>query len=267
VRTIKIVLAYDGAEFVGWQRQANGRSVQGVLEDALARIEGQPVPVAGAGRTDAGVHALGQVASFRLTSEIARASLRQALNGILPADIRVSRVEEAPAEFNARFAARAKTYRYRIFNAEVMSPFERRFAWHLPRALHLGAMAAAAAALNGRHDFAAFQASGSLVSSSVRTLHESRWLEETHSQSGDGPILEYQVSGDGFLRHMVRNIVGTLVEVGTGRRTPESMAELLASRDRGAAGPTAPAHGLRLVRVDYDEDGFSAGEGDEDDIA
>jgi tRNA pseudouridine38-40 synthase len=266
VRTIKIVLAYDGTEFVGWQRQANGRSVQGMLEDALARIDGRPVPVAGAGRTDAGVHALGQVASFRLTSDIAEVVLRQALNALLPADIRVMNVEEAPAQFNARFAARSKTYRYRIVNAAVLSPFERRFAWHLPRALDLKAMRAAAAALKGRHDFAAFQAAGGLVSSSVRTLYESRWLEEAHGERGGGLTLAYQVSGDGFLRHMVRNIVGTLVEVGTGRRTSASIVDVLASRDRGVAGPTAPAHGLRLVQVDYEEM-FATGEDDEDEMA
>ena len=219
----------------------------------------------GAGRTDAGVHALGQVASARIASGIARTSLGQALNALLSPDIRVLSVEDAPDEFNARFAARSKTYRYRIVNAAVMSPFERRFAWHVPRVLDVGAMGDAAAMLAGRRDFAAFQAAGGVASTSIRTLHRSRWLEQTPPGIEGGRILTYEVSGDGFLRHMVRNIVGTLVEVGTGRRAPASMAEVLASRDRAAAGPTAPAHGLCLVRVDYDagqaREGGAAGQG------
>jgi len=262
----KLTLEYDGTGYRGWQAQKNARSIQETIQEAAAKVIGPDVDVQGAGRTDAGVHALGQVASVRLTSAIARSSLRHALNAILPADVRIVDVEEAPAQFNARFEARSKTYRYRIFNAEVMNPFERWFAWHLPRALDVEAMAAAAARLTGRHDFAAFQAAGGVVSGSVRTLGESRWLEEAHGGSGRGPTLAYQISGDGFLRHMVRNIVGTLVEVGTGRRTPASMEPLLASRDRSEAGPTAPAHGLCLVRVEYEEAG-PVTEGAGDDVA
>jgi tRNA pseudouridine38-40 synthase len=253
VRTIRIVVAYDGTDFVGWQRQAKGRSVQGLLEEALARIDGTAVTVVGAGRTDAGVHALGQAASFSLAAPIDLSSLQRALNAILPCDVRAVDLAEAEPGFNARFGARSKTYRYQIVNARVMSPFLRRYAWHVPRPLDLQAMSAAAGALEGRHDFASFQAAGSDVLGTVRTLSVSRWVEGTAGEpASGGPLLTYEVRGDGFLRHMVRNIVGTLVEIGVGRRRAESVEGLLASRDRGAAGPTAPAHGLWLVAVEYD---------------
>jgi tRNA pseudouridine38-40 synthase len=252
VRTIKIVLAYDGTGFVGWQRQATGRSIQSEVEDALARIEGARVAVVGAGRTDAGVHALGQVASFRLESPIALPSLQQALNAMLPPEVRATSVAEDAPDFNARFAARSKTYRYQIVNTAIMNPFLRLYAWHVPRALDLEAMNAAAGLLRGTLDFAAFQAAGSDISGTVRTLSVSRWTSQRDGGPAGGAMLCYEVRGDGFLRHMVRNIVGTLVEVGTGRRPPQSIEAVIASCDRGAAGPTAPAHGLWLVAVEYD---------------
>src|SRR4051794_4881869 len=226
-RTFKITLAYDGTDFAGFQRQSNARSVQQVLEESLAPIEGRAVVVHGAGRTDSGVHALGQVASVKLTNPLSSADLKQALNATFnatgSADVRVLSVEEAPADFNARFAARGKLYRYRIINAELISPFERRFAWHVPRPLDLDAMREAANTLVGEHDFAAFQAAGGDVKTSVRTLVSSEWAEQaldpstpatrgTHS----GRLLTYEVAGNGFLKYMVRSIVGTLVEIGYG---------------------------------------------------
>jgi tRNA pseudouridine38-40 synthase len=245
MRTLKLTLAYDGARFVGWQRQAEGESIQGVLEDALARFEGTAVTVHGAGRTDAGVHALGQVASVRLTCGHGVETLARALNAQFPEDLRVLAIEEAPPDFHARFSARAKTYRYQIRSGGVASPFDRGYVWNVPERLDVDAMRTAAQALIGRHDFAAFQSVGTTVPDGVRTIDRSDIRTE-------GDLLLYEVTGDGFLRHMVRAIVGTLVEVGRGWRRADSIAALLAGGTRGQSGPTAPAHGLFLVRVDYD---------------
>ena len=250
MRTFKVVLAYDGTDFSGFQWQLNARSVQAELEAALAPIEGGKVPVAGAGRTDAGVHALGQVASFTLTNPIAADDLLPALNTRLPYDVRALAVEEVDPGFHARFSARSKAYRYRVSNTRVMSPFERRYAWHISRPIDLDAMREAAAELVGAHDFSAFQAKGGTTDSSVRTMSHSAWSEEL--LGGTDRMLTYDIAGSGFLKYMVRTIIGTLVEVGDGRRTPVSMRDLLAGKDRTAAGPTAPPHGLYLVRVDYD---------------
>jgi len=247
--TFKITLAYDGSDFVGWQRQPAGRSVQALVEDALSRIESAPVAVVGAGRTDAGVHALGQVASATLTHPIDAAALRRALNATLPSDVRVRVVEPAASDFNARYAARAKTYRYRIVCSDIISPFDRRFAWHLAEPIDVIAMAEAAARLEGQHDFAAFQSSGSDVATTVRGILRSQLTCST--DVGGGEQIAYDVTGDGFLRHMVRTIVGTLVEVGAGRLAPDGLDGVVASRDRSRAGRTAPAHGLCLVEVTY----------------
>ena len=255
MRILKLTLAYDGTRLVGWQRQAAGDSVQGVLEDALARFEGGPVTVHGAGRTDAGVHALGQVASVEVTFAHDPATLARALNAQLPDDVRVLAVEDAAPGFHARFDARSKTYRYCIRNGPVASPFERPFAWHVPQPLDVEAMRQAASRLLGRHDFSAFRSIGTDVADSVRTLHASAIVETAGAipwLGDDGPLLTYEVTGDGFLRHMVRAIVGTLVEVGRGWRDPAQMDALLQSGDRARAGATAPPHGLFLVRVVYD---------------
>jgi tRNA pseudouridine38-40 synthase len=250
MRTFKVTLSYDGTDFSGFQRQANARSVQAELEAALAVIEGMHVTVAGAGRTDSGVHALGQVASFTLASAIAERDLFRALNAKLPEDVRVLSAEVAAPGFNARFSARSKMYRYRISNTRVMSPFQRRFAWHISRRLDLAAMNEAARALLGEHDFSCFQAKGGKIRSTTRTMTQSEWTEEP--LPGGGRLLIYEIAGSGFLKYMVRAVVGTLVEVGDGRRGPASLRDLLVSRSRHAAGPTAPPSGLYLVRVDYD---------------
>ena len=259
-RTLKLTVAYDGTRLVGWQRQAEGDSVQALLEDALARFEGAPVVVHGAGRTDAGVHALGQVASVHVTFDHDVDTLMRALNAQLPTDVRVLRVEEAAPGFHARFDARSKTYRYLIRNAPFVTPFERAFVWHVPQPLDHAAMQSAAGLLEGTHDFAAFQSIGSDTAGSVRTInasgirrHAPPLADPLHlSGSGDADLLAYEVSGNGFLRHMVRTIVGTLVEVGRGWREPASIADILRTGRRDNAGPTAPPQGLFLVCVDYD---------------
>ena len=260
-RTLKLTISYDGTRFVGWQRQAEGVSIQGLLEDALARFEGAPVDVRGAGRTDAGVHALGQVASVRMTSAHPIDAVARGLNACLPQDVRVIDVQEAAADFHARFSARSKTYRYLLRNASQVSPFERAYVWHVPEALDLDAMRTAANALIGTHDFAAFRSTGSGTKETIRTITRSeiftnvgRTLLGPPGEPGvdDATLLAYEISGDGFLRHMVRAIAGTLVEIGRGRRPAASVAALLAGGSRAQAGATAPPQGLFLVRVDYD---------------
>ena len=259
-RTLKLTISYDGTRLVGWQRQAEGESIQGLLEQALARFEGAPVIVHGAGRTDAGVHALGQVASVCLTCDHDTDALARGLNAQLPGDVRVLRVEDVAADFHARFSARAKTYRYVIRNAPLVSPFERSYVWHLPERLDLEAMRVAAASLVGTHDVAAFQSAGSGVTDTIRTITRSELIvnvapgepDKARPTGINGGLVAYEIEGDGFLRHMVRAVMGTLVEVGRGRRPPGSMEALLAGGSRADAGATAPAQGLFLVRVDYD---------------
>jgi tRNA pseudouridine38-40 synthase len=285
VPTFKITVAYDGSEFVGWQRQANGVSIQGAIESALADLDGAAVAVAGAGRTDAGVHALGQVASFTLVRAIDAATVRRVLNATLPASIRVLAAEDVAPTFHARFAARSKTYRYRLFTGDVMNPFARAYAWHVAGPLDLDAMQRAARELEGAHDFAAFRAAGGEVRNTVREMFVSRIdvaksaiTEDTDTNGGHGQnkiavpsvggvrnrdlrgsaLIVYEVTGNGFLRHMVRTIVGSLVEIGRGRRGEGWLASVVASRERAQAGPTAPAQGLFLVSVSYDVDALAA---------
>jgi len=248
MRTLKLTLAYDGTNYVGWQRQENGLSIQQVLEDAFQPIagrDGRGPTVVGAGRTDAGVHALAQVASVTADIDLAPSSVLRALNVRLPADVRVLGVEEARPGFHAQFHATGKAYRYRIATSAVLSPFDRWFVWHTSEPRDVDAMRRAAAWLVGRHDFASFQARGASVADTVRCVERLEIVEA-------GGELIVHVAGDGFLRHMVRVMVGTLADVGAGLRDPASLTSILAARDRRAAGPTAPAAGLTLVGVRYD---------------
>jgi tRNA pseudouridine38-40 synthase len=243
-RTLKLTIAYDGTDFAGWQMQAGQRTVQGALEDALAPIDGERVVVHSAGRTDAGVHAAGQVISFALKSSIACDALVRAINVRLPQDVRVMQAEVAAEGFNARFDALHKTYHYVIFTGAVVPPPIRHFVWHVPQSLDVSAMNDAAAVLLGEHDFAAFQAAGGDVITTRREI-----LASVVTAADDR--LTYEVTGTGFLRHMVRNIVGTLVDIGRGRMPASEMIRILQSRDRAEASATAPPQGLTLWRVDY----------------
>src|SRR5262245_8975102 len=243
--SFKITIAYDGGPFVGWQRQAEGTSIQGLIEDALQELDGREVAVAGAGRTDAGVHAFAQVASFTLARDTSPEVVVRSLNGKLPQEIRVRSAEEVPASFHARFSATSKRYRYRLWTADVLNPFERAYVWHLPGRLDVAAMVDAARFVEGKHDFAAFQTVGGVGGPTERVITLSTVT------SNEDALVTYDVEGDGFLRHMVRAIVGTLFDIGRGRRGAEWMRDVIASRDRSRAGQTAPAHGLFLVRVGY----------------
>lgn len=247
MRTLKFTIQYDGTDYVGWQRQPSGVSIQQLLEDALAPIEHAVTTIHGAGRTDAGVHAVAQVASTVAANALGAPTLVRALNAALPPDVRVLTVEEMPARFHARFDARAKTYEYRIVNAPLVSAFLHRYVWHVPQPLDAEAMRTAAGALVGRHDFAGFQGTGTPVASTARTILS---IDVEDGGGFDLPLV-IRITGDGFLRHMVRNIVGTLVEVGVGRWDPWRPLAVLDSRDRSQAGRTAPAQGLFLTHVGY----------------
>jgi tRNA pseudouridine38-40 synthase len=245
MRTIKLTIAYDGTGYVGWQRQANGESIQGLIEEALSKIDNRAVTLHGAGRTDAGVHALAQVASARIACAHDPGRLLRALNANLPPAVRVFDVAVMPDEFHARFSATGKTYEYRIWNGAVVPPMLRLYNWHVPQRLDLALLRRASEAIAGEHDFGAFKGSRGVTHSSLRRMHVARWRE-----AGDGSLV-FEIAGNGFLRYMVRSLTGTLVEIGHGRRDPDDIARLLASGDRSAAGRTAPPEGLFLVKVEY----------------
>jgi tRNA pseudouridine38-40 synthase len=243
-RTLRLVVEYDGTDFAGWQRQAGQRTVQGCLEDAFRTMTGQDILVRGAGRTDAGVHALGQVASVDVVSRIPTLGFLRGLNTLLPPAIAVLEVSDMPAGWNARRSARGKIYRYLVWNHAVRSPEHARRAWHVYDALDAQAMREAAAVLLGEHDFRAFRSSDCDRKNTVRIIRRCD-LRRT------GALLSFEIEGTAFLRNMVRILVGTLVAVGKGKMSAERMRDLLESGDRTKAGVTAPARGLALVRVLY----------------
>ena len=245
MRTLKLTLAYDGTNYAGWQRQSNAVSVQQIVEEAFAPlVGGVPPTIAGASRTDAGVHAIGQVASVNTETDLSVSAVWRALNVRLPADIRVTSVEEATPGFHARFHAVNKSYRYRMVTSPVMPPFDRLYAWHAPEPKKIELMRDAATRLVGRHDFASFQARGAFITDTVRTIHRLELIDR-------GDEIQIECDGDGFLRHMVRALAGTLAECGTGLRSASSLTTILNAKDRRAAGATAPACGLTLLAVRY----------------
>jgi tRNA pseudouridine38-40 synthase len=244
MRNFKITIQYDGTDYHGWQIQPNGRTIQGELTRAVSLLEHRPVTIYGAGRTDAGVHAEGQVANFFLERDLDSRVLRDALNGNLERDIRIVKVETASEKFNARNSATGKVYRYRIWTDEVVSPFARRYVSHYRGQLDVEEMRRGAAHLIGTHDFSAFTVLDSDVEDHIRTLATLQ-IEQSANE------ISIVAIADGFLRYMVRAIVGTLTDVGRGKRTAQSVKEALVSGERSVAGPTAQACGLTLVRVDY----------------
>jgi tRNA pseudouridine38-40 synthase len=247
----RLTIQYDGTDFAGWQVQAQGeRTVQGELERALALLEGEPVALHGAGRTDAGVHAEGQVASARLKREWTPERLRDAINGNVGRDLRVIACEVVAEDFHARFSARGKTYRYYLFNENFISPFVVRYAHHEPRALDVERMRECARLFLGVHDWSAFSAAQADVENRVRNLTRLE-VAEFWSDQARGHMIEITASADGFLRYMVRSIAGTLLAVGRGEIDGETITRALATGDRTLAGATAPAKGLTLVEVNY----------------
>ena len=241
---IKLTVEYDGTRYHGWQIQANGETIQAVLERAVSTFLGKSTRITGSGRTDAGVHALGQVANFFCDQDPDLRRMRLGLNALTPEDISITAVECVADSFDARRDGRSRVYEYHILNRPTPSPFYLNRAWHVHEPLALEAMREAVHCLQGEHDFSSFRAAGCDALHPVRKVY--RTVLEEH-----GEILVYTIEATAFLRHMVRNIVGTLVEVGRGMRSSQSFAELLESRDRTQAGPTAPPHGLYLVKVKY----------------
>ncbi len=247
MRRLRLTLEYDGGGFRGWQLQPGQRTVQGVVETAFQQVLQAEVRVVGAGRTDAGVHARGQVAHADVPGALAPLALRRALNAVLPADLAVIELREAAPDFHARRNARSKSYVYRILNRAVPSPERRGVTWHIRSRLDLDAMREAAAILRGEHDFAAFRGAHGGAPAGESTLRTLDRLEVVR----EGDEVRIVAAGRSFLRHMVRNLAGTLVDVGLGRSSPDDVAAILASRERARAGPTGPPHALCLERVCY----------------
>lgn len=243
-KRIRMIVAYDGTNYHGWQIQNNGITIESELNRCLTALLKEPIQVCGASRTDSGVHALGNVAVFDTLSRMPAEKIAYALNQRLPEDIRIQKSEEVPPDWHPRYCESRKTYEYRIYRGEFAQPVKRLYSYFTYHSLDVDRMRKAAACLEGEHDFKSFCQSGAQVQSTVRTLY-GLWVEE------QGPDIVIRVCGNGFLYNMVRIIVGTLLEVGQGKREPESMRDILEAKDRAAAGPTAPAHGLTLVRYEF----------------
>lgn len=245
MRNIRLLIEYEGTDFHGWQKQPDQRTVQGVIEEVLERLLGHKVRLIGASRTDSGVHALGQVANFKTTSKFPLPELKRALNALLPEDVVILEAEEAPLDFHARFWAKSKVYEYKIFQRGTRSPFVRRYYWHLPEELDLERMEKCCKLILGTHDFSSFRLSGSDSKNPIRDMLRA----EVHRRTPQEVVFIFEATG--FLRGMVRSLVGTLVDVGRGKLTLEQFKEILDARDRSKASPTAPPQGLYLVEVKY----------------
>jgi len=241
----KITIEYDGSAYHGWQRQASERTIQGEIENALKTMTGNTITVTGSGRTDAGVHALNQTANFRCTTSLTPEVFLKGLNSLLSEDIVISSCKIVPEKFHARYDVKSKVYQYRILNRSLPAAISRQYAWHIRKKLNLSAMQEAIRCIIGSHDFKAFEGSGSPRVSTVRCITNADLVET------DNDYLVLKIEGDGFLKFMVRNIVGTLVDVGFDKITPDDFKQILISKDRNLAGITAPAHGLFLMEVKY----------------
>lgn len=244
-RNIKLILEYDGTRYHGWQRQKNEDTIQSVLEDRLCRMTKEPVRVIGSGRTDAGVHARHQVCNFFTHSGMAPVSIKRGLNSLLPPDIYIRDVEQVSLDFHSRYSVKTKSYEYRIWNMEEPDTFLRNFTWHIRDVLDLEEMRRCLALLIGRHDFSSFRSSGS------RNENPARIMTKSELHGPEYGILRFLFEAEGFLRHMVRNIIGTLVEVGRGKINREQFQEIFLARDRRRAGIKAPPQGLFLTMVKY----------------
>lgn len=244
MQNLKLTVEYDGTAYHGWQIQPGLPTIQGVLQEIVKRISGEDVAITGASRTDSGVHALGQVANFRTQKDLAPDRWQRAFNGLLSPDIVIRRVETTPEDFDARRAAKEKTYRYAILNAPYPSALERHWLLHIHEPLELASMGEAAAILIGEHDFSSFRAADGGDRNPVRHVQEA-------SLRSHGNRIDFVITANGFLKHMIRIVVGTLLDVGRGKTTPDDFRHILQSRDRQQAGRTAPPHGLCLVHVGY----------------
>ncbi|MCJ7747069.1 MAG: tRNA pseudouridine(38-40) synthase TruA [Desulfobacterales bacterium] len=245
MRNIRLLIEYNGTNYQGWQVQPKGPTIQGMVEEKLALITGEAVHLIGSGRTDSGVHAFGQVANFKTKSQLNIHSIQKALNSLLPPDIMIRRAEEVEEGFDARKQSKSKVYEYRILNRELRSAFDHEYAWHIPQKLDFEEMRKATRILIGEHDFSSFRSVGSPTRTAIRRVIRAEW------KRGRDGFIRFEVEANGFLKQMVRAMVGTLVEVGKGKIDSEEFRKILDSRNRKEAGPTAPAHGLFLKEVKY----------------
>lgn len=255
MKNIKLSIEYDGGDYQGWQTQKSGRTIQDIIQECIFSITGERLRLTGASRTDAGVHALGQVAVFHTESKLPVDIIMRALNAKLPRDIRIFGAEETDGDFNPRYGALGKSYFYTIAIGGNQPVFFKRYLWEIRAALNLDGMKEAAASIVGRHDFSAFRGSGCGAKTTVRNVYSLDISGDNNirfmTAAFKGDFIKIRIEGDAFLRHMVRNIVGTLVEIGKGKLSPGAMARILESRDRRLAGPTAPANGLFLEKITY----------------
>lgn len=250
MRTVKLLIAFDGTDFCGWQKQKNGPTIQAEIQRALSTMCNSDIVLHGAGRTDAGVHACSMVAHFKTSSLITGENFRKGLNSILPAAIRIINAEDMPDGFHARYSALGKTYRYTLFTGQVMLPCKRHYTHHVPHDLNIDAMRSSLKYLVGEHDFSSFEATGSRDKNNENGRGAVRTIFKTElTQSGDSLVLTF--IGDGFLRHMVRNLTGTIIEVGRGKLSREDFINILGYKDRSQAAATAPSCGLSLIAVHY----------------
>jgi len=245
MRNIKLLIEYDGTNYQGWQVQPKGPTIQGVLEEKIGLLTGEPVQLFGSGRTDSGVHALGQVAHFKTQNRMDIRTIQRALNSLLPHDIVIQKVEEVDEGFHARKHSKSKVYEYRILNRNLRSAFHRGYVWYIPQKLNLTEMKKATQSLIGEHDFSSFRSVGTPTRTAVRRVIRAEW------KRGRDGLIHFEIEANGFLKQMVRAIIGTLVEIGKGRMKATEIRKILNSKDRKKAGPTAPAQGLFLKEVKY----------------